>query len=259
MTTFSRFEGRPEVGWADRETCLALLRETREKVAPFKHETETRIWSTSGSAGEMLFLKEYAVPLHRRAFAGLAQSRALREWRALRAMHEAGLPVPEPLWFAESRRGGILLFSVVATRSLGQVTVLPDLLRDFPSSSDEVCREVGRVARRLHDAGFGHFRLRPKNLLIGPPPERTVSLLDVPYACHWDGGLPARVRRMDLEQLAGAHARLTVEAADAIRLGYLGMDTELLGRFRFGGRFRWAQKLRRIWYFLQAGWSGHRP
>ena len=261
MTTFSHFESHPEIEWADPATCLALFRETEDSVRPLKYEETTRIWSVTPPDGRKLFLKSYRVPWRRRLFAGAVRSRALREWRALRAMEAAGLPVPTPVWFAESRRRGQLRFSIVATHSLDPVKRLADSLRSAPAAEVSICRAVGAVTRRLHDAGFGHFRLRPKNLLVGPPPDFPVHVLDLPYTCHWSAGAPPRIRQMDLEQLAGAYSKLSRTAVDAILCGYhdVPANANPPDGFRPGSRSRWGQKLRRIVYFVHASGSGHVP
>ncbi|MCP4092881.1 MAG: hypothetical protein GY747_05465 [Planctomycetes bacterium] len=261
MVTFTRCESHPQIDWATPEYCAESYQESRESAVPLKEEVETRIWLGAAPDGSELFLKEYRLPPQRKTVAAAARSRALREWKALLAMDIAGLPVGRPMWFAESRRGPKLEFSVVATASLGEVVPLPQALKAYPDRIDTLCVEVGRIARQLHDAGFGHFRMQAKNFMVGAAPYYRVTLLDAPYSCLWVRGVPARIRRLDLEDLAGAHSVFSNDQIEQILAGYAGKAGPSAGlqNFRPGSRSRWGQKLRRIAYYLGAIWSGHRP
>jgi len=261
MVTFTRCESHPQIDWATPEYCAESYRESRKLTVPLKEEVETRIWLGAAPDGSELFLKEYRLPPRRKAVGAAARSRALREWKALLAMDIAGLPVGRPMWFAESRRGPKLEFSVVATASLGEVMPLPQALKAYPDRAESLCEEVGRIACKLHDAGFGHFRMQAKNFMVGEAPYCRVTLLDAPYSCLWVRGVPARIRRLDLEDLAGAHSVFSPNQIERIFVGYAGDNASSTGLedFRPGKRTRWGQKLRRIAYYLGAIWSGHRP
>jgi hypothetical protein len=261
MVTFSRCEAHPQIHWATPEYCVRMYRDSRASEVPLKEEEETRIWRGTDPDGNALFLKEYRLPPRRRSIGAAARSRALREWKALLAMDIAGLPVARPMWFAESRRGAKLDFSVLATATLGEVQPLPQALEQHPDAAAALCTEVGRCARQLHDAGFGHFRMQAKNFMVGPAPELAVSMLDAPYSCLWTDGVPVRIRRLDLEDLAGRHSVFDQDQVSRIIQGYAGNTGAPSGirSFRPGLRSRWGQKLRRIAYYLGAIWSGHRP
>ena len=261
MVVFTRCESHPQIDWATPDFCAESYTDSRASAVPVKEEVETRIWLGAAPDGSALFLKEYRLPQQRKTLGAAARSRALREWKALLAMDIAGLPVGRPMWFAESRRGTKLEFSVVATASLGDVIPLPQALEEFPQVAGTLCLEVGRIARQLHDAGFGHFRMQAKNFMVGEAPGYTVSLLDAPYSCLWFRGVPARIRRLDLEDFAGSHAVFTPIQVTQILAGYQGDLDPVPGvmKFRPGLRSRWGQKLRRIAYYLGAIWSGRRP
>jgi hypothetical protein len=261
MVVFTRCESHPQIDWATPEYCAESYSDSRAAAVPLKDEVETRIWLGAAPDGSSLFLKEYRLPPQRKAVGAAARSRALREWKALLAMDIAGLPVGRPMWFAESRKGARLDFSVVATVSLGEVMPLPKALAAYPQQASALCQQAGRVARQLHDAGFGHFRMQAKNFMVGKGPEYAVSLLDAPYSCLWARGVPARIRRLDLEDLAGAHSVFSAQQVEQIMAGYADHPGSVpgLGKFRPGLRSRWGQKLRRIAYYLGAIWTGRRP
>ena len=121
MSLFSNCEMHPSAVCDSIECCIALYQKSRVSVAPIKDERETRIWRTEGKHGDFLFFKEYRIPGARFLFSGAARSRASREFRGLLAMDQAGLAVATPDWFAESRSGPFLHFSVLVTRCLGKV------------------------------------------------------------------------------------------------------------------------------------------
>lgn len=260
MVVFTRCESHPQIDWATPEYCAESYSDSRASAVPLKDEVETRIWLGAAPDGSELFLKEYRLPPQRKTVGAAARSRALREWKALLAMDIAGLPVGRPMWFAESRKGATLEFSVVATASLGTVTPLPQALQQHPEQAAALCLEAGRIARQLHDAGFGHFRMQAKNFMVGEGPGFAVSLLDAPYSCLWFRGVPARIRRLDLEDLAGAHSVFSSQQVDQIMAGYAVNQGAIAAvrRFRPGLRSRWGQKLRRIAYYLGAIWTGRR-
>jgi len=258
MSPFSYCEMHPNAVCDSMECCSALYQDSRASVQPIKDERETRIWRTKEQGGGFLFFKEYRIPSTRFLFSGAARSRASREFRGLLAMDQAGLAVATPDWFAESRKGPFLHFSVLVTRCLGVVQPLPEWLQEHQGEATlPICGQVGDIARKLHDLGFGHFRMQAKNFMVCLESGPEIKMIDVPYSCRWKQPVTSRIRRLDLEDLCGAHSVLTLAQVDAILLAYDG--SEMLGNYRPGLRSRWGQKLRRITYYLAAIWSGHRP
>jgi len=250
----------PQAACNSAECCSALYLKSRASVEPLKDERETRIWRTQEDGGVFLYFKEYRIPSTRFLFSGAARSRASREFKALLAMDLAGLPVAKPDWFAESRKGPFLKYSVLVTQCLGPVEPFSDWLRARGEQEEDtlpVCAMVGSMARNLHDQGFGHFRMQAKNFMVSGEGDWHVKMIDVPYTCRWKQSVTPRIRRLDLEDLCGAHSIFTPAQIDAVLRAYDG--SALLGSFRPGLRSRWAQKLRRIAYYLAAIWSGHRP
>ena len=264
MSNFTRCEMHPSASCDTVECCEELYLRTRGSTLPIKDERETRIWRTAAGQAEnpeaFLFFKEYRIPAGRFWFSGAARSRGSREYRALLAMDLANLPVAKPDWFAESRTGPFLKYSVLVTQCLGPVEPFSDWLRsrrEEESVTLPICSLVGAMARQLHDQGFGHFRMQAKNFMVCGGATPNVKMIDVPYTCRWKQALSPRLRKLDLEDLCGAHSVFSPAQIDTVLLAYNG--SELLGDFRPGSRSRWGQKLRRITYYLAAIWSGHRP
>ena len=137
-----------------------------------KEERGTCIWSSRESDGSVHFHKEYRIPAARFLFGGAARSRASREYRALLAMDLEGLPVAVPLWWAESRVGPFLRFSVLVTRSLGEVMPLPDWLRQSPFRAPRLHQAYRLafagdqfVARGDADRAQGYYRRAERTAL----------------------------------------------------------------------------------------------
>ncbi len=97
---------------------------------------------------------------------------ALREWKALKQLHEAGIPVPEPLAFAKRPGGGAL----VVTRHVDKAKTLDEALNGHAFERRRVLRSVGELVFRLHSAGWFHGDLHIGNILIG---DRGPVLIDL--------------------------------------------------------------------------------
>lgn len=95
-------------------------------------------------------------------FRGGSATRARVEWRALCALHEAGLPVPTPL-SARHRLCGAMYTADLITSSLRPATPL-----SAPPASGvprEVWRKVGETLRRFDAVGVAHADLNAHNIL----------------------------------------------------------------------------------------------
>jgi tRNA A-37 threonylcarbamoyl transferase component Bud32 len=145
--------------------------------------------------------------------ARLGRAPAEREWRALGALHGAGLPVPAPLALGTLPGGDRLLV----------MAWLPGLpfrhaLRGPPGERRALLRHLGSTLARLHETGWVHGDLHPGNLLIGP--EGPV-LLDWQHARR--SGRRA-ARRADLAHLEyGLAARFATSDRVRLRAAALGL------------------------------------
>jgi hypothetical protein len=226
-----------------------------EEVYREEHDS---LWCAPTPDGTLAWWKEYRNSPLRAQILRFARSRARREWVALRAMAEAGLPVPRPLACMEQRRSGALRASMLVTADIPGQRDLAALVAD-PTVAPEfllaASRSVGLLARQMHDAGFVHFRFLARNLLVDVENPERVSVLDTPYVRSWSGRPPAAHCRYDLQTLGCARGGLPVELAYAAIAAY---DPSLPA----GTCVRTPRrqlKARRILYFSQASCAGHRP
>ncbi|MEP7010503.1 MAG: lipopolysaccharide kinase InaA family protein [Acidobacteriota bacterium] len=136
-------------------------------------------------------------------------SKAERSFRAARAVLGAGVPSPEPiLWLDAKGDSGVSFYACrriegIEVRHLFRAAAVGKEREEFPDLDlPQVLQEIGRLARRLHDAGIRHRDLSVGNLLVrrpvpagapGEPPE--LSLLDLNRSrLGVTLNLPARMR-----------------------------------------------------------------
>lgn len=131
--------------------------------------------------------------------------RALQEWTALRRFAELGLPTARGVAVAELRAGrtlvggGLIVSYLEHTRPLSEVA---STIFDDPGRWEEgfqLLQDVGRLVRRVHDAGVWHRDLHAGNLLVGRAGE--VFLIDL-HTCYF-------LRRLWCWQRLGGLAKLS--------------------------------------------------
>jgi len=105
---------------------------------------------------------------------GAARTRAFREWRLLRELRAAGLPVPEPV-AARYERHGLFYRADLVTGELPTRRTLTHALTTAPLDP-ATWRAIGACVGRLHALGVHHADLNAHNLLLGD--DGTVYVLD---------------------------------------------------------------------------------
>jgi len=100
----------------------------------------------------------------RYVWTGLERTRAFREWRLLRALHDGGLPVPSPVAAHVRRsgptwRGDIITERIVDTRSMAAAMVAGEM-------EEGMWEAIGATLRRFHDRGVDHADLNAHNVLL---------------------------------------------------------------------------------------------
>lgn len=105
---------------------------------------------------------------------GADRTRAFREWRLLRELRTAGLPVPEPV-AAGFERHGLFYRADLITEEMPTRRTLTRSLAAAPLDA-AAWRAVGACVGRLHAHGVHHADLNAHNLLLGD--DGTVYVLD---------------------------------------------------------------------------------
>ncbi len=105
---------------------------------------------------------------------GPERVRSFAEWRLLRHLHVAGLPVPQP-FAARYIRSGLFYTADLITVRLPGVTPL-SLRLAAGEASESLLGRVGACVGRFHAAGVDHADLNAHNLQVGADDE--IFLLD---------------------------------------------------------------------------------
>jgi len=138
---------------------------------------------------------------------GQERTRSLREFRMLRRLAAAGLPVPLALAAGWWRAGGFWYRQALLTRRLEGTRSLAESLQAH--DSDIPWAELGRTLARFHLEGVGHPDLNAHNILIDAALQPW--LIDFDRAS--DGPLSARQAAANLARLRRSIRRITRDSA----------------------------------------------
>ena len=95
---------------------------------------------------------------------GLEQTRAFREWRLLRGLRDAGLPVPNPVAAHVYRTGAVYTADII-TSYLPNTRKLSWFIAQ--GQVPERCwGKIGRIVRAVHDYGVDHPDVTAHNILL---------------------------------------------------------------------------------------------
>lgn len=112
-------------------------------------------------------------------------SRARREFENLRALHDAGVPCARVVEWSERRVFGCAVSSTFVGEFVEHAHNLQVLLRDDAGGRAPWRRhraeQLGKLIRRLHDAGYRSTTLSPRNVMVRDA-EPSMLLIDQPHA-----------------------------------------------------------------------------
>lgn len=163
-----------KVEWQEGEAplCRDVAAELERVGAPDSRARELRdnprrrILRVHPTGSGPLLVKHFRLasgrhPIRERLKAWLGWSAARREWQGLRALHGAGVAVPEPLALGRLANGDRLVVTRFCSgEPLNRALDLPTRARR------QALEAVGRVVADLHAAGFVHGDLHAGNLLV---------------------------------------------------------------------------------------------
>jgi 3-deoxy-D-manno-octulosonic acid kinase len=152
---------------------------------------------------------------------GADRTRAFREWRLLRELRAAGLPVPVPVAARYARRG-LFYRADLVTEELPTRRTLAQALTAAPLDA-ATWRAVGACVGRLHAHGVHHADLNAHNLLLGPRGEVHVLDFDrgrIRPRGTWEQAVVERLQRSLRKVTAGLPPdRFDAAAWQALLLG----------------------------------------
>jgi 3-deoxy-D-manno-octulosonic acid kinase len=139
---------------------------------------------------------------------GLERTRAFREWRMLRRLHDAGLPVPNPV-AAHVYRTGVIYTGDLITSYLPNTHKLSWFITQgqVPPSC---WPRIGRMVHALHDHGVDHPDLTAHNILLNDRGE--AFLVDFDNACIRTAG---RWQRAGVERFQRSLRKVALETGIA--------------------------------------------
>jgi 3-deoxy-D-manno-octulosonic acid kinase len=194
----------PTLGWFDpaewrRQGAVALEDAGRGAVLIVTHGADRwvlRHYQRGGLVSR--FVEDHYLWL------GLERTRAFREWRMLRRLHDAGLPVPKPVAAHVYRTGAIYAADIITT-------YLPNTrkLSWFIAQGElppQCWHRIGRMVRAVHDYGVDHPDLTAHNILLDDHGE--VFLVDFDNARIKPAG---RWRRAGVERLQRSLRKVALE------------------------------------------------
>ena len=154
---------------------------------------------------------------------GTIKSRAFREFRLLRKMHELGLPVPIAV-AAHMNKGLLWYRGDLITEELKQVETLSDILSDN-KLSEENWQSIGHCIKRFHQFDIYHADLNARNILLTKNLEIYLIDFDNSYirlgSDSWKMANLARLKR-SLLKFKKKQGRFNFEESDwsALLAGY---------------------------------------
>lgn len=151
----------------------------------------------------------------------LGISRYQRELRNLHYFRSLGLRTPDIVAYGEEKclgvvqRAALVTAEVIDATDLGQLLRSGGLYRDGVRGARIILAQLARAARRMHEDGFYHRDLKPRNILVrytddGPalyfldcpsghhPPRFMLHRSIVRDLAHLEAGLRGYVRPVDL-------------------------------------------------------------
>jgi tRNA A-37 threonylcarbamoyl transferase component Bud32 len=233
---------------------VAMRAGSRSEGTVLLDNPRRRLIRLSDPEGGELLLKQFRVasgrhPLRERLKVWLGISPAVREWRALTALHDAGIPVPTPLGLGVLPGGDrVVVMSFVKGRPFRTA------LGEDPAARRNAVQRLGTLVAAMHHAGFVHGDLHGENLLwteTGP------LLLDLQRArrsrSRWarrrdlgdlDYSLWQHASLSDRMRLRGAALSVTPPYDEAERAAIRAVGRRALGRAARHGRSRTRRSLR---------------
>jgi len=139
---------------------------------------------------------------------GLERTRAFREWRLLRRLRDAGLPVPNPVAAHVYRTGAIYTADII-TSYLPNTRKLSWFIEQGQVPTG-CWRKIGRLVRAVHDHGVDHPDVTAHNLLLDDRAD--VFLVDFDNAHVKPAG---EWRRLGVERLQRSLRKVALETGTA--------------------------------------------
>jgi 3-deoxy-D-manno-octulosonic acid kinase len=194
----------PETAWFDaaqwrRGGAIAVETSGRGAALIVEHGSDTWVLRHYRRGGVVArFIDDHYLWL------GAERTRAFREWRLLRRLRDAGLPVPNPVAAHVYRTGPIYTADII-TLYLPDTRKLSSFIAQGRAPAD-CWRRVGAMIRAVHDHGVDHPDLTAHNVLLDG--EGNTFLVDFDNA-HFKA--PGEWRRLGMERMNRSLRKVALE------------------------------------------------
>jgi tRNA A-37 threonylcarbamoyl transferase component Bud32 len=218
--------------WLENPDAL-IEQDQAEFVKCGRSATVVRTTILEESGPRSVYVKRFNMKKRRHRY---QRTRAMNSWRLARALVNRGIATPEPLaavnvrWLGVfTRKAYFITEEVAGAEPADRLLARPEVT---PAARAALARAFGREVRRLHDAGFSHRDLQPRNLLAtlsdgADGPSARVWIIDLDAVRRWPFGLPSWRRASNVARLLLAVRQKHADAVGkaecrAFLDGYLG-------------------------------------
>jgi tRNA A-37 threonylcarbamoyl transferase component Bud32 len=189
---------------------MLTLDDSNERATLLKSEERTRIEVRRLGGLDTVLRKVYRTPSRLRWRTFLLPSRASREFHALKAAFDLGLPCVEPISFLETRRFACVASSEVVSSYVPGRSLKAVLAAGLPSRPRrKTCVQLGELLRRLHESGILWMSAMPRNIVLCESGLEAMVACDFPYGLSFRKSIVNRKRALvDLYSMGFSKSRL---------------------------------------------------
>ena len=202
---------------------------TLEPGSPVSISNRVKAYKVQLSDKTNIYFKTYS--FHGQTFDYfMRSSKCAVEVNSYQTLEEIGIPTIEPLAFGEDRISGALKSCFIVTKSIDDTLPLDDFAyqvwynmeaEEKKQAFEEIFDEIVKYTRMAHDAGFFHYDLKWRNILV--------KKIDGHYKTFWIDC--PRGRKSSLRETRGRMVDLSCLAR--LALSYLSKSQ----RYRFLARY----------------------
>lgn len=207
---------------ANLETAEAVLSCHGDGLAAWSRTTDT-IYVHLDDGRTTLYVKRYHYPRWRHRFRAMfrgtffGSSRAASEFRTLSLMRQLGIQAVRPVAYGERRIGHFVRSCFLITEGVPDAMPLSAFIKQFADHRStaravrlrrEILSALARQIRHMHEAGFVHFDLFWRNVLIRALPDDRFEF----YFIDASVGRRIRLPQRRLESIVGDLAALGAAA-----------------------------------------------
>jgi len=144
-----------------------VLRKQRDE----RHTTHYWFESLQAGVTRRFFVKRYRPPLERNLFTFALRSRVEREYANSRQALELGIPSLPAIGYAQRRRFGVVVDQVIVFHDVGKCKSATQLIEaamengEEVSVREEISSRFARDLKSMHERGYSHLSVSPRNYL----------------------------------------------------------------------------------------------